>query len=1192
MANGTKTDGPNWFVADNWDWIKPMRRRIALMVLVFAALPIICLTVFDLFQLRRRAVATAEERLHHIAVDARERVLQRLEEKSAAARALESDALLRRDLRLWIEGGDAEAIQRTRRVFEVMVEREKFRRSWLIAPDGRVLILAEKMESGVQVTTHFKSLTLDPVSEDIARTVTARGAFYIRDLQAAARGTELVFAVPIWKESASGEKQLLGVWANAAAPEDILYPLLRRGPGATGETCLYREDKESGHQVFLSPTLSRPHAALRLRVPMELAQKTPSEQPGVGEKSSFVARDYDGRTVLSAPLALAVGDGRGNTLLRWTLATQQEFEEAIGADLRELERRSLLLMAVCFIGVGVLAYSMEKRLAAKRLSVSYHYANSLINSEGSLIYAVDRSYRIQHVNNPMSSFARGATRRDGALGKLGNGVGANILDCIATPELRPVFRDALDDVFSGRRTSFARETAFGPPENPSHWFTTVSPLVVDGRVEGAVVSLSDMTDRVRMKSQMERRARELRALYDINRAITEVSSEDLILRVVVEGARHAVNAEHAAILSYDAARDELRGAGATDKSAAERFCASAFSRAQKTLAWTAAEAKRSVVAVSVDSADPLAAIGRARSAAVTPLLYQNTLVGALAVYETEQVRKFSGEDGEWLDEIARQAAIALHGAGLLRSYRETSERLGYVMDNVREIIFQTDKEGRATFFNAAATVALGGKPGDLLGKPLEDCIEAEDRAGFRRNFAAALAGENASCELRFQTPRGARLVTLTLGAWRDASGAVLGAQGLAQDVTEQRETQRQLMQAQKMDSLGALAGGVAHDFNNLLTALSGYNSLMLSRCEPNHPWRKGLETMDTSIERMAGLTKQLLAFSRKSVGKITPTDLNKIVHEVHAILSRSVDRNIVFTLDTAKDLPNVEADPTQLNQLLMNLCINARDAMPEGGTITIQTREIVLHENSSQRPSDLKAGSDVLLRVADTGKGIAKEIQHRVFEPFFTTKPIGKGTGLGLSLVFGIVQAHRGHINFTSHPGKGTTFTIMLPASAKPAATAIEAAAPAEPTGGGETILLVDDEEILLDLGRDILQNYGYKVLTTANPLEAVEIYRARCKEISLVVTDIMMPQMTARELYPQLKDINPAVKVLLSSGYSSDGVAQSIIEQGACGFLSKPYRIKEIASTIRNALDGNKDVQTAKAGEKISELPHFDSED
>jgi nitrogen-specific signal transduction histidine kinase/CheY-like chemotaxis protein len=381
------------------------------------------------------------------------------------------------------------------------------------------------------------------------------------------------------------------------------------------------------------------------------------------------------------------------------------------------------------------------------------------------------------------------------------------------------------------------------------------------------------------------------------------------------------------------------------------------------------------------------------------------------------------------------------------------------------------------------------------------------------------------------------------------------------------------------DSLGALAGGVAHDFNNLLTALSGYNSLLLAKSGPSHPWREALETMDATIERMAALTKQLLDFSRKSAGTLQPTDLNKIVRQVHAILSRSVERNIVFNVQTADHLPLVEADPTQLNQVLMNLCLNARDAMPQGGSITIQTKEMVWHENSPNRPPQLKPGNYVLLSVADTGQGIAKEIQQRVFEPFFTTKPFGKGTGLGLSLVYGIVHAHRGHISFTSQLGKGTTFTILLPSMGKPINPPAEPAPPAAPCPaqwrGSETILLVDDEEVLLELGRDILQNYGYTVITTANPLEAVEIYRARHKEIGLVVTDIMMPQMTARELYPRLKEINPAVKVLLSSGYSSDGVAQSLIEQGACGFLSKPYRIKEIASTIRDALDGKTPEQT-----------------
>ncbi|RJP66009.1 MAG: response regulator, partial [Candidatus Abyssobacteria bacterium SURF_17] len=330
-----------------------------------------------------------------------------------------------------------------------------------------------------------------------------------------------------------------------------------------------------------------------------------------------------------------------------------------------------------------------------------------------------------------------------------------------------------------------------------------------------------------------------------------------------------------------------------------------------------------------------------------------------------------------------------------------------------------------------------------------------------------------------------------------------------------------------------------------------------------------IDTIERSAMRAAELTAQLLAFARGGKYDIKPVDLNSIVHDTLEIIERTFDKSIEIQTSLSTPLPTVEVDAGQLQQVLMNLCVNARDAMPAGGKLFIETNATTLTGEYTKTHVDAKSGSYVNLCVTDTGMGISKENLQRIFEPFFTTKEKGKGTGLGLSMVYGVVRNHGGFVRVYSELGIGTTFKVYLPASGKPEIRGplkLEAAC-----GGDELILVVDDEEPIRTLAKDIFESYGYRVLLAENGEEAVETYTHRMDEIALVILDMVMPKMGGREAYLKLKEVNPKVRTLLSTGYSQNGKAKEILDSGVMGFIQKPYQVNELLSKVRHVLDAHR---------------------
>jgi nitrogen-specific signal transduction histidine kinase/ActR/RegA family two-component response regulator len=387
---------------------------------------------------------------------------------------------------------------------------------------------------------------------------------------------------------------------------------------------------------------------------------------------------------------------------------------------------------------------------------------------------------------------------------------------------------------------------------------------------------------------------------------------------------------------------------------------------------------------------------------------------------------------------------------------------------------------------------------------------------------------------------------------------------IKRDTTRMKTLEDQLIQSQKMEAVGTLAGGIAHDFNNLLMALQGRVSLMLHDVDDLHPHYVHLKNIETYINTASGLTGQLLGFARGGKYQVRSTDLNRLVQKQIDIFART-KKEITTTVDFDNRIPLVSVDRNQMQQVLLNLFVNAWQAMPEGGNLNIRTAYVRLDENFS-RTYKVKPGGYVQLTVSDSGIGMDEKTRQRIFEPFFTTKTMGRGTGLGLASVYGIIKNHAGYIEVTSKPNQGTSFLIYLPATDVERRAAADGAA--TDGRGQKTILVVDDEAMVLDVCRDMLEKLGYAVLAVDSGEKAVDLVSRNEKKLDLVLLDIIMPGLSGGETFDRLKSVRPDLKILLASGYSLDTKAAAIMNRGCDGFIQKPYTLKNLTDKIQSILN------------------------
>ena len=501
--------------------------------------------------------------------------------------------------------------------------------------------------------------------------------------------------------------------------------------------------------------------------------------------------------------------------------------------------------------------------------------------------------------------------------------------------------------------------------------------------------------------------------------------------------------------------------------------------------------------------------------------------------------------------------------------RDSEERFQVFMNNSPAVAFMKDEEGRYLYVNEPFARCFGRPHAEWIGKRDGELWPAEVAKRLRDNDLAVMAGEHlVELEEMVPTPDGKPHYWLVFKfPFRDSSGKKVLA-GMAIDITDRKRLEAQLRQAQKMEAIGQLAGGVAHDFNNLLTVISGYSELLQHHLSADETLRRHAEQIKIAGDRATALTRQLLAFSRQQVLRPVVLDLNVVVRDLLQMLPRLIGEHI--ELNTALDSrPTfVKTDPGQLEQVLLNLAINARDAMPDGGALTIETSHVTLDEAACRRIGTLSPGVYVQLTVHDTGCGMDAATQTRIFEPFFTTKDLGKGTGLGLATVYGIITQSHGAISVNSAPGRGASFSVYFPKSE------IEDEPPkdamfTEPQKGSETVLVVEDQQSVRGFVRNLLVLNGYRVLEAADGPEAMNICLRHPGEIQLVVTDLVMPGMSGRELAERIAQEQPDVKVLYMSGYTDDSVVRAGVAQAGMAFLQKPFSPTAFTHKVREVLDG-----------------------
>jgi two-component system cell cycle sensor histidine kinase/response regulator CckA len=491
--------------------------------------------------------------------------------------------------------------------------------------------------------------------------------------------------------------------------------------------------------------------------------------------------------------------------------------------------------------------------------------------------------------------------------------------------------------------------------------------------------------------------------------------------------------------------------------------------------------------------------------------------------------------------------------------RATEQRLRVVLSNVPLVLWATDRKGISTFCAGQALRILGVTPEDVIGRSISE-VGVEPFGTLGEHLRRALAGEPFSSQIDVQD--------LTFEAWsvplRDEHNSVVGATGVMVDITERRRLEIELSNAQKMEAIGRLAGGIAHDFNNNLTPILGYMDMILGQIGDDKPISADLREVQRAAERAAGLVRRLLAFGRRQVIQPRDLSLNGVIEGLLPMLERVIGEGTRIVVTLAPDLRSVIGDAGQLEQVIMNLILNARDAMPVGGTLTIETRNVT---ESDHRPI-LAAGPHALMIIRDTGTGMDARTKDHLFEPFFTTKPVGEGTGLGLSTVYGIVKQLGGSIWVDSELGQGSTFRIFVPASGHVPEIVQTKPRPGPAAVSRETILLVEDEETVRRFTRLALERHGYRVIEAATPDQALMSAAATEETISLLLTDVVMPLVSGPELAVRLKTLRPDMAVLYMSGYPASMIMQGTPLDATVRLLPKPFTTSDLLASIDEALE------------------------
>ena len=558
------------------------------------------------------------------------------------------------------------------------------------------------------------------------------------------------------------------------------------------------------------------------------------------------------------------------------------------------------------------------------------------------------------------------------------------------------------------------------------------------------------------------------------------------------------------------------------------------------------------------------------SMAAFPLIsVEEEELGVINVY-SDREGAFGDVEVNRLGMFSRQCSIAIMNARRIEILRDANQRLALHVARMPLAYIVWDRKFRIVEWNPAAERIFGWKADEAIGKHAYEFIVPEEaRPLAKRVWSKLLEGDVPIDSLNTNVRKDGRIITCEWfnAVLRDASGNVSGVLSMGHDVTEKTVLERQLQAAQRMEAVGTLAGGIAHDFNNALTGVIGFAEMLKMKVEGNEHALSDLDQIFRCAEHASVLTRQLLTFARRQVVELANLDLNRVIANLLKLVSNVLGEHIEIRTILAKTLPAIRADVGQIEQVVMNLVLNARDAMPTGGELLVETSLVDLDADTIRRHPYMKEGSYVLLAVSDTGIGMDQKTRERIFEPFFTTKGLDQGTGLGLSMVYGIVKRHNGFILVYSEPGKGTTFRIYLP-PVDAAPDVVISSNPPVIRGGKETVLLVEDDEPVRKLMEQTLMNLGYIVLVARNGEEAVDVFRMNGDRIDLAILDVVMPRKGGIEVYEEMHKERMDLKVIFMSGYTANAVNESFHLIAGVPFLSKPFGPGVLARKVRAVLD------------------------